>query len=233
MRHSIRLILALLLSNAYFQLHAQSAAETAASPPEYRHELGLDITGTALLFTQFGESYYSYNPVYNLTYRHRGAKGNWRFGLGGYLQERELEPHHPEYSDAIRGYTRQVQARAGYEWESQLANKWSAFYGLDLRGDYTSSKTTYGYGGDQIPVAKRSSWSLGVAPVLGLRWRVSNRISLLTEAALAVSYSKNREEVRYLPVGEGVEAIPAELESGSAVGARFTPPLAFFVTVDL
>lgn len=225
----------LLLCTVPFSLSAQ-LGETGGSPlPESRNEFGLDITGTALLFTQWGAEYYFYNSIYNLSYRRSGAKGNWRFGLGGYVQERELEPWHPDFEDVLWGYTREIQARAGYEWESQVASKWSAFYGLDLRGAYSGFKTTYGFGGPQpqVPISRRSTWSIGVAPVLGIRWRVSPRISLLTEAALAISYQRSMEEVQYLPVGEGIEALPMELESGVAMDARFIPPLAFFVTVDL
>src|SRR5690606_17559665 len=77
-----------------------------------------------------------------------------------------------------------LDARLGYERSITLSKRWGAFYGLDavFGMDNYESESSFDNGG--MPTSQKESESVleyGGGPVLGIRFRISDRISIFTE----------------------------------------------------
>ena len=74
---------------------------------------------------------------------------------------------------------------AGYEIRKDLGKKFEYYYGIDARY-YQVSSTTDIYSRSGTESIKSIINGPGLAPLLGFRWNITDRIALVTEGSIAV-----------------------------------------------
>lgn len=152
-----------------------------------KNELGLDVTGFIRFFTQFQQSNdFAYNPTYYLTYRRYFSPGNIRFGIGGDYDRFEVST---PLTDSLTFYNTEsaITMRVGWEWKTELGKRWQAYYGADFRYIHSSGDIEANFfNGGYAEGIEYKARTLGLSPILGFRFRLNDRISLITEASLSI-----------------------------------------------
>jgi len=222
------ILLLLLSAFAFLSLDAMAQND---SLPKHKNEFGLDVTGTIRFFTKFqNTSDYNYVPTYYLTYRRYFGPGNIRFGIGGGASDQE-QPS-PYGDSAIYNYiSNSLDTRLGWEFKSDLSKRWQVFYGLDLRYTIRSIKNeaVAFNGGYAIGVESHAN-VFGVAPVLGIRFKINERICLLTEANFSVNFAKYKDRNFYTPI-PGLGSPPMEDKTApntKSFYTQFAQPIAVY-----
>jgi len=180
-----------------------SQAQDSAQVKVYRNEFGLDATGflkQVLNFSQQQQFSTYYFPTYYLTYRRYFKCGNLRAAVGYDLLDAETPTGNPQDANKYRHVSHSVDSRIGWEFASELSKRWQVFYGLDLRPAYTYDKNDcrYSNGGYANGIETRTQ-IYSIAPLLGFRFRLGSRLSILTEASFSVNVQKNQERIYYTP----------------------------------
>lgn len=216
-----------------------ATAQTAAWPDtSRRHEVGVDVTSFLWQFLGKTDSNVYGAPSaspYWVTYRyHLHHHWNLRFAVGGSISDSKgpTSTYPGSYERVLK--SSQLGLRAGVEKAQELSKRWQVFYGLDLRAtwvhdynDYHYSNGGYRYGSDS------RGTDLGAAPFLGIRYRITPRFALLTEASLAFMSQKTDARNFSVPILPGYEAVPDVNTSTTGFHTVFTPPLAVIATFDL
>lgn len=208
---------------------------------KYRHELGADITG---LLEQFFNLNYSNGmyytppvPTYLVTYRYYIKKSNIRFGVGGNYNKSSV----PGYTingqeKTFYNTSNQFSFRLGYEFVNELSKKWQAFYGLDFRPSFanTTNETWFSNVGYLNGYINKTT-TYGLAPLLGFRFRINNRVSLTTETSFTYNIQKNTYQRTYVSLDQNLyPSIPNDPVSKSeTASAGFSQPLFLVLTVNL
>ncbi len=202
---------------------------------KHKHELGADITG---LFKQFfnlnANSYYS--PIYFVSYRYHLKKSNIRFGVGGEYTKKFLGPFTVNGEEKAFYLTQSnFSFRIGYERISELSKKWQVFYGIDFRPtiakyDNPSNYSNAGY----INGSTSTSNNFGFAPLLGFRYRISTRLSIITEASFSFNIEKTSSQKTYIsqdPVN--YPSIPnGKKITATNISATFSSPIFLILVAD-
>ena len=106
-------------------------------------------------------------------------------------------------SDSISVYQENSYAfniRAGWEWNTSLSKRWTVFYGGDLRYGYAFEKDEAIYfNAGYAQGTEQSANVFGLAPVLGIRFIINDRISLITEATFSVNYGIGERKQTFIP----------------------------------
>ena len=202
-------------------LLVQNALSQDDSTDLYKNELGLDVTGTIRFFTKFqNSSDYSYTPTYFLTYRRYFSKCNIRLGIGGGVSNQEIPS--PYGDSSIYNYnSSSFDSRLGCEFKSELTKRWQVFYGLDFRFSFGNTKNEAAFfNGNYANGFESHFTTIGFAPILGFRFKLNDRMSLLTEANFSFNmsrYYKNRDF--YTP-----------LQGSPPIADKFSPDTKSFYT---
>lgn len=217
-------------------LLTQNVMSQKDTTSKHNNEFGLDVTGTIRFFTKFqnGSDYY-YAPTYYLTYRRYFEPGNIRFGIGGGASDQE-QPS-PYGDSAIYKYnSTSLDMRLGWEFKSELSKRWQVFYGLDFRYSVRSIKNeATAFNGNYAIGAESHANIFGFAPVLGFRFRINNRISLLTEANFSVNFAKYKDRNFYTPIpGSGSPQIPdVKAPNTKSIYTQFAQPIAVYFVFNI
>lgn len=211
-------------------------SQTDSLLKKQRHELGADITGLFKQFLNFSE-YSFYAPTYYVSYRYHLKKSNLRAGIGGGYWDNQSYPYTINGEETrFNNTSSNLSFRIGYERVSELSKKWQAFYGIDFRPTIVkvNNESEYSNGGYMNGTIS-SSESYGIAPILGFRFRISNRISLLTETSFSYNIDKSSSQRTYVSLDNGLyPAIPnSKKQSTTNVSAGFSQPVFLILTVDL
>ncbi|WP_343631967.1 hypothetical protein [Fluviicola sp.] len=215
-------------------LLAQNGLSQNDSVHKYKNEFGIDVTGTIRFFTKFqNTSDYSYSPTYYLTYRRYFEPGNIRFGIGGQVSDEEI-PGMVGDSSIYKRKSNSVDSRLGWEFKSELSKRWQVFYGLDFRLSIGSERNEAAFFNGGYAVGfENHSVTYGFAPVLGFRFRINNRISLLTEANFSVNFSKYKTRNIYTPLS-GFPDLPDEIAPNTkSVYTSFSQPIALYFVFNI
>jgi hypothetical protein len=226
---------------------AASGFAQAFSPTDtlrYRNEVGLDATAFIKNILDFDDaSGPAYTPTYYITYRRYIGRGALRAGIGGGFSSGDREEAAEQTGSAdnmteAKYETRQLEARLGYEFYTPLARRWQLYYGADARvarGHSRSEELSVSGVTETERTFESHLSSYGVAPLLGVRFRLTNRISLRTETSFAINRTnqENTARTRYsipgtLPVNE--QAIRSTVEGFST---SFQQPISVFINFDL
>jgi hypothetical protein len=88
-----------------------------------------------------------------------------------------------------------ISLSLGLEKYIQLSKKFDCFYGFELRYFYLKNSVTVfdrlNFLNNVITYKQKGP---GVAPLLGVRWNINDRVSLLTEGYIALEYLNNSEK---------------------------------------
>lgn len=206
------------------------------SSATYRNEFGLDVTGTIRFFTKFQNgSDYNYTPTYFLTYRRYFKSGNFRFGIGGGASDQE-QPSPYNDSTVYMYNSASLDTRIGWEFTSELAKRWQVYYGLDFRYSirHINNQAAFFNGGYAVGY-ETSTNIFGVAPILGFRFRLNNRMSLLTEANFSVNFARYKDRNFYTPVpGSGNPPMPDNVSPNTkSFYTQFAQPIAVFFVFNI
>jgi hypothetical protein len=208
-------------------LHAQ-----ADSTKTRRHELGMDVIGFVRMFPNIGGSLDFWSPNYLITYRYHFKKSNLRMGLGGTGSQDEFKVFQPSQpTERVAGSFFAIDFRIGYEGVSNLHKKWQVLYGVDLRPTFLYSAAEYAISGSGTTYHQELfAHQYGVAPVMGFRFKPTNRISIVLESSIA--FNVQFAKIRVYDVTGG-----AEIESMNSPRTRFYvsyyQPVSLSFTFDL
>lgn len=232
-------VLTLMLAHFYGQDTIKSISTSTQIPvKKHLNEVGVDITPFIKFYLNFSDnSGWYYQPNYMLTYRRYFKKSNFRSAIGGnYLYSETPSPYNGD-SLKIKYYNRQSSfvLRIGYEFFQNLSRRWQVYYGADLTTSYSHQRNDApywngGYANGQESTAK----GFGLAPVLGVRFKMSKRISLITESSFLIQYSESSSFRYYLPV---TGAYPPKANdpktTNKTIGTTFNYPLALILTFNI
>lgn len=79
----------------------------------------------------------------------------------------------------------------GKEKQHQLSKRWIFHYGADVKAYYSNYKAQT-YNNSQLSYQSETvNWGGGVAPFLGIRFQILERLYVATEASLRIAYGRN------------------------------------------
>jgi len=81
-----------------------------------------------------------------------------------------------------------VNPSFGKEWQNQLTKRWIWYYGGDIRAFIWQNSFSNYQNNQQNIRQENNSYGLSIAPFLGLRFAISERLYAATEASLNVGY---------------------------------------------
>lgn len=233
--HSImkKLILIAVICSLAWSANAQDSTQSN----NYKNEFGLDVTGFLQQFLYMNGSQFPnyYTPVYYLTYRRHIGKCNLRAAIGGLYYHQPFESPFINDQNEYERNTQQFDLRVGWEWTSEISRRWQAFYGLDYRQGFMHDYNDAPYWNAGYANGRESTTiSYGIAPVLGIRFRLNERISLSTEASLNCRFEtyENRrfflstDPNSYPPLPDVVDPKVTSFQTS------FAQPLSVFLTID-
>jgi len=228
-----RLIVSAFLFLSFAELHSQSDS----LPNKHKHELGADVTG---LLKQFFFNNYNaptYFPAYYISYRYHLKKTNIRFGLGAQYSNRQSSPYLINGEEkTFSNISSSFSFRIGYEKFSELSNKWQAFYGVDFRSSTSSVNNQAHFSNAYYINGSISATQVyGIAPLLGFRYRISKRVSILTETSFSFNLEKtwsqktsiSMDELNYPPLNA------AKKIKATNYSANFIQPVFLILAVDI
>lgn len=158
------------------------------------HEIGVNISEFVKTFivpnnnTNLGANATTYLLTYKTIFK---GGPTIRLGLGGQLSKKQIDDD--DFSGIQTQINNQFNGRLGFEWQFNLGRKWNCYAGVDAI--YSSGKSrveTPDFPPDVTVVETKSS-TFGGGPVAGIQFRISKRLSLLTETALYVKSVKTTD----------------------------------------
>lgn len=211
--------------------------DTTGRAKVYRNEFGIECTGFLKQFLNLNQqfSYYYYSPEYYLTYRRHFKSGNLRAALAGSFSDQELSVGFSPDSNQYHNTVYSINSRLGWELFDQLSKRWEVYYGLDLRQEYSYVKNDAPYwsGGYANGVETRSQ-TYGIGPLLGLRFKLTNRFCLSTETGFFINRQQEYSRRYYIPVNSQFPVMPDVVNPRSVkIFSTFVQPLSLFVTFDI
>ncbi len=215
-----------------------SGQDSASINKKYHNEFGIDATGFMKQFIYISNSQYGgpyYTPTYYLTYRRHLKPGNIRFAIGMGLKYQNVQSPLEEDQNNYNNSSFEFDARIGWEFCEKLSKRWEVFYGLDFRPTYLYEKNDVRYwNGGYANGYEQTSKTYSLAPLLGFRFKLNDRLSLTTEASFSVSHFENQSRNYFIPVTDqypAKEDIVNPKNKGNYT--NFTQPLFIIITFDI
>jgi len=210
--------------------------DSATTVTPYKDEFGLDITGLIQQFLLINQGEYDekYAPTYYLTYRRHFKSGNIRAAIGCAFENKDQPAYYEDDSNKYKSRSFSFDIRMGWEFISQLSKRWQIFYGLDFRPSYYYLEDDFVYLSGSYATGKEIvNQQYGVAPLLGIRFKFSDRLSLTTEASFSVNYSNSWVRTYYTPIQNTYPTQPDEIVKTKSLFSSFSQPLSLILTFDL
>lgn len=220
------------------QLAERSTAQGTSDRPvdTLRNEIGIDITGFVKQFLTFNSDQYvaAYVPQYFFSYRRQFGRSNLRLGLGGNFRYRPLTGFSETNPEEFFYQSYSVDLRIGYEHTTAMGRRWQLFYGADFRPSFVYVKNDAQYANGPVIYGSEShSMVWGIAPILGVRFKVTDRISIITETNFSVNFVEtyeqgiHRQRTPDSPIPEQPEP-----EKSFDLSGGYTQPLNLIMTFD-
>jgi hypothetical protein len=175
-----------LLSVLMFGFCLSLTAQDVKSDKFVKHELGFDATsliGRMVGITDFGVWTVPYEPTYYLYYRTHIGKMRLRAAAGGNYLSNNSE---------VKTETSQLDYKIGAEFLTEISKRFELYYGLDGVGGSTRNYREWEYANEYLVAYDYGLDYVGIAPFLGVRFKITDRISLMSE----ISAVFRREEVK-------------------------------------
>ena len=147
-----------------FALLGFSIQDSSCQENPYSRQVGVDVTKFLSQFLNFGDATNNLSPYFILLKKYKGDK-NTRYGLGADLNVRLSN------SRSLM----QIDFKIGSERFVDFGKHWRGLYGLDTK--YGVNILFNNDTNNAIGVR------FGVAPFLGLQYRLNERLSIATETA--------------------------------------------------
>jgi hypothetical protein len=179
------------------------------------------------------QSYYV--PSYYLTYRRHFNFGNLRFAIGGAFLHQDISPAFSQDSNKYERNSRSFDIRIGWEFSNELSRRWQVFYGADFRPSVSHDKNDAPYWNAGYANGSESKTELyAIAPLLGFRFRLTNRLSLTTEASFSVNWSTVTNKRYFIPVTSQYPPLPDVVHPAvKRTYSSFNEPIFIIITFDI
>ena len=215
-------------------IHAQ---DSTSLTKVYHNEFGIDVTGFLKQFFNFnqGQGSSSYYPVYYLTYRRHFTKGNIRFAIGGDFENRDIPPTNDDDKNIYRDKSYSLDLRLGWEFFNDISKRWQVFYGLDfISSSYHTKNDVQYFSGDYAYGSETKAQTFGLAPLLGFRYKITNRLSISTQTSFSINWQKNNSKRYFTPIFDFIPPRDDDKKPESKrVFSNYSQPLSLFLTFDI
>lgn len=226
-----------LLLLSFFAISSAAIGQDTVKTKQYHNEFGIDATGFVKQFIFISTNNFPeyYIPSYFLTYRRHLKCGNIRFAIGGSFSDHDIPTAFTGDSNNYHYTSRSFDSRIGWEFSNELSKRWQVFYGMDFRPSFSYTKDDAPYwNGGYANGSEEKSQNYAIAPVLGFRFRINQRLSLSTEASFSLNFQQSESKRYYLPVSS---IYPPKndviVPKAKTVFTGFSQPLSLFLTFDI
>ena len=94
-----------------------------------------------------------------------------------------------------------LDLRAGYEFRSKMGNRWLGYFGADFIYTQTIDEQINNSGFDIVTIANNTS-GIGGGPVLGVQFRLTEKLMLGTEGVFYFTQTENRSSTTFANFAE-------------------------------
>ncbi len=160
-----------------------------------KHELGIN-TSTLIrrIFTLNNVS-----TDYSIKYRYNFNKSTAvQFGLGGFFSDAEREA---EVGNVTNNSSLVFNSKLGLVFNLEFNERWKSYLGGEAVFGINNSRRDQSNSGGQI-ITNTDFTEVGGGPVLGIVFRVNERINLSSELAFHVVYSKSVNDQEFVSFPE-------------------------------
>jgi hypothetical protein len=217
-----------------------AVAQDTIKKKQYNNEFGFDATPFIKQFLNFSQTQFPeyYTPTYYLTYRRFFANGDIRAAIGASFANNESLPSNSNADTVVlNDKTYSISARVGWEWFDNLGKRWQVFYGIDFLADYQYNKgddnewETTNTGNTYFVGVESTTQIFGLAPILGIRLKLTKRLSLLTETSYSLNWEQDNSKNYYiLTSGQGPTLPDSSTPTVKKLYTSFSQPVSLFVT---
>lgn len=159
---------------------------------EFKNVIGVDVTALLRQFFNEGSTtnfYYNYPIV--ISYRRIFHSNNaLRLGIGGYV-----DAQNGFTNDTIGGNGNRYafNIRGGYEHYCYLGKRFMYYFGADMIGGYSYVNSEHHWSTTTSSTQTTTISSCGLAPLLGIVFKINDCMSVSTEANYAIVYSHMKD----------------------------------------
>ncbi len=219
-------------------------AQDTTKTKRHLNEFGIDATGFLRQYLNIGSSQQYpeyYNPTYYLTYRRHFKAGNLRAAIGGDFHNNQipidrfsnLDSTNNKYYDKGNSF----YAAIGWEFYNNLSKRWQVFYGIDLQTTLLFEKNEFEYDNGGYATGYDSRTQIyGVAPLLGIRFQLTKRLSILTETSYSINTEKDNSNTFYTPIPGFIQQLPPPTSTTQKLTKSYTSfeePISVFIDFTL
>lgn len=216
-----KLILSAIILTAAFNLSAQKEPIQQTN----HHEIGIDASSFLAQILP-GNGGYQNTPFF-LMYRYHFPKSALRFGIGGYATKDDAITN----DTASSLYQRSgLFLRVGYERKTDFGKHWQFFYGLDARFQFYNLENSNDYSQSLSLRYTQESSYYGVAPLMGFRFKINERISVTTEASFLLAFYTEENRYEWTPEEEPYRT--NEFQKREGYTAEFRQPINIIFTYN-
>ncbi len=167
-----------------------SKLEAQESKP-LKNSIGINVTSLLSEVISIGDN--KNTDKFNILYTHYGSKSNFRIGVNAFYNK-ESE-NNILIGSGITALTEQAyKIRMGFEKRNDLSHKFNFTYGIDALYIYEASNSEAESGFENTNTIN----SIGLGPVLRFEYKLSKRISLMTESTMYFIAGNNRDKLTQL-----------------------------------
>jgi hypothetical protein len=231
--NSIKTTITILLLALPVFLHGQASEHQAPAP---KHEIGTDITALIQRLFNFNRSDIDpfFSAAYQITYKRHFGNFSFRTGIGGSTFSSDIENNFSE--ETLKRTGQSIDYRLGIEKGMEIGTRWNFYYGLDFVHSISNSRNDSNFqsGGWRHGSVRKGS-TLGVSPLLGLEFKISERIALQTEANFIAFFRKitNQPKITQITDAPSQPMPSTDLETTKYSGTSFSVPNFLVLTVRL
>lgn len=208
-----------------------SAQETNSTPITFKNEIAFDasfvLDRLALGVPEFPAS------LYEITYRRRREKVNFRCSVGGDFDQTTFSfPTIENETFAERQW--HLVGKLGVEKSTVLGKRWEAFFGLDGILNLAVVQEPAISLDDIVLQTETVQEGIGISPFIGVRFSINDRVSLYTDCNYTLVFASVTEKFSILREGDAsfVPEIPDPVEFRT-VDLNFEVPIHIHAAIRL
>jgi hypothetical protein len=176
---------------------SQGAIKDSAKT-DYKNVIAIDINPllSQLLNVNQSNNYYYYSSPYVLAYRRIIKNSAIKFAIGG-----QTETSDEKRNDSLKFTSErsQLSLALGFEHYTYLSKRWTAFFGVDLTNSYSTNNGKYSWSTTSYMDDEDKTTSYGIAPVLGIVFKITKRMSVSTQTSYNFSYVNTISSRKQVP----------------------------------
>lgn len=206
----------------------------AQDPKESKHEIAFNASqflSNYLNFNGFAQT----NNNYLVTYKYVLGDLRLRSGLNVFANNVNRTDN---WGNDFR--TRNINFRVGVEKQRELNKHFDAFCGIDLVTDQSGTVNVSNlelWDGNESKKVDRNIVNknelYGLAPVAGVQWNFSERLSIYTEARAVFAYSESENYTEWDGVNQGMRDVYGEAFFDKNFRGSYNRSIQFFVPLDI